>query len=166
MISLIRYLENLSISDPQVLHLLNDATLEHIHDLTLSLAIDEVINCAVCTEISQLSQEIQALKTTSVSFLNNLKKTGFAQNDSKDFSIFQFVKDLECTALTNDSFQAYEYFWDSILHAFNNICTENQVFPYYKDFKKDFDFKSHLCANPRLNPSALVISRDKRRQNR
>lgn len=97
-------LENLSILDPQVLHLLNDATLEHIHNLTLSLAIDEVINCAVSMEISQLSQEIQALKTTTVSFLNNLKKTGFAQNDSKDFSIFQFVKDLECTALTNDSF--------------------------------------------------------------
>lgn len=149
-------LENLRISDPQVLHLLNDATLDHIRNLTLSSAIDEAINRAVSTEISQLSQEIQALKNTTTSFPNNLKKTGFAQNDSKDFSISKFVKDLERIALTNDLLQAYEHFWDSILHAFNNICTENQVFPYCKDLKKDFDFKSHLCANPRLNPSELI----------
>jgi hypothetical protein len=36
-------LENLSVSDPQVLRLLNNATLEHIRNLSLSPAIDEVI---------------------------------------------------------------------------------------------------------------------------
>jgi hypothetical protein len=122
----------------------------------LSPAIDEVINRTVAAKVSSLSNELQVLKTSSNTFSNNLKKTGFAQSDSKDFNVSKFVKDLDRITLANDSLQAYEHFWDSILHAFNSICNENQVFPYYKDLKKDFDFKPHLCANPRFNPSELL----------
>jgi hypothetical protein len=96
------------------------------------------------------------MKNLSSSFPTNNKKTGFAQPESKDFSISKFTKDLEHIILANDSLQAFEHFWDSILHAFNTTCTDNQVFPYYKDLKRDFDFKTHLCANPHFNPSEVL----------
>lgn len=56
----------------------------------------------------------------------------------------------------NDSLQALEQFWDCIHHAFNTICTKNQVFPYYKDLKKDFDVKFNLCSNSCLKPSKII----------
>lgn len=57
--------ENLSVSDPQVLRLLNGATLDHIHNLTLSLAIDDVISLAIAQNIAPISQDLLNLKNSS-----------------------------------------------------------------------------------------------------
>ncbi len=78
-------LENLSVSDPQVLCLLNEATLEHIRNLLLSPAIDEVITRFVSREISSLTQEVQAMKNLSSSFpmLRPNKKTLVSPSSQK-----------------------------------------------------------------------------------
>jgi hypothetical protein len=81
-------LESLSVSDSQVLNLLNDTTFDHIRNLTLSPAIDEVISRAVTENIAPIAQDILNLKTSSTTTTtnnNNKPKLGFAQPETKDF---------------------------------------------------------------------------------
>jgi hypothetical protein len=119
-------LENLSISDPQVLSLLNDATLDHIRNLTLSPVIDEVISPAVAENIAPISKDLETLKPLSTSTSTNPKhKVSFAQSESKDFCVSKFTKKLERIKLQGDKLKDLELFWDSIQRALTNVCQVN-----------------------------------------
>jgi hypothetical protein len=143
-------LESLSISDSQVLSLLNDTTFDHIHNLTLSPAIDEVISWVITERITPLSKDIDSLKTTS-SPISSKHKRGFTQVESKDFCASKFTKELECIKLQGDKLRDLELFWDSIQRALTNVCQVNQVFPYFQDLEATFTFHLHLLGDPR-NP--------------
>jgi hypothetical protein len=155
-------LESLSVSDSQVLSLLNDTTFDHIRNLTLSPAIDEVISRTVATNIAPITQHIQDLKksSTSVTTTTSSKpKLGFAQTETKDFSVSKFTKELERIKLQGDKLKDLELFWDSIQHALTNVCQVNQVFPYYRDLTASFTSCLHLLGNtknPKFSPSAFI----------
>jgi hypothetical protein len=40
----------------------------------------------------------------------------------KELSVFKLQKELKKIKLTGDSLRDLEIFWDSILHAFTNLC--------------------------------------------
>jgi hypothetical protein len=149
-------LEGLSVSDDQVLRLLNDHHFDNIRNLILSPIIDTIIQDTVKAEVAPLLQEIQLLKTVSSSLSTSPKpKSGFAQVESKDFNVSKFIKDTDRVKLNGDFLVNLEHFWDSILRIFNTLCLQNQVYPCYRDLKKDFDFKTHLCDRVRLSASEL-----------
>ncbi len=104
-------IETLSVSDSQVLHLLNGSNLDHIRNLTLSPAIDEVISQAIATIIAPISQELLTLKNLSTVISSSPKpKLGFAQIESKDFCVSKFMKELERIKLQGDNLKDLELF--------------------------------------------------------
>jgi hypothetical protein len=142
-------IENLTVSDPQVLRLLNDATLDHIRNLTLSPAINDVISRAVTENIAPISQDILDLKNSTTISTSPRPKLGFAQVESKDFCVSKFTKELERVKLQGDTLRDLELFWDSIQRALMNVCQVNQVFPYYRDLTPIFTLRLHLLGDPR-----------------
>jgi hypothetical protein len=67
--------------------------------------------------------------------------TSFHQPASKDFSIFKPQKELKDIKLLEDSVKDIDFFWDSILQAFTNLCQTNQAYPYYHDLNSTFTFE-------------------------
>lgn len=158
-------IENLSSSDPQVKGLLQGATLDHVQNLLLSPAIDEVISNAVTTELALISQGINTLKTSSTSSVIHPKPTlSFAQLESKEFYISKFTKELEHITLQSDSLKDLEIFWDSIQCALTNICQTNQVFPYYRDLTSTFTFCLLLLGDPK-QPNYFPLDFDQAKRN-
>ncbi len=152
----IEALEGLSVSDDQVTRLLQDCNLNNLRNLTLSPVIDEIIARTVKEELAPISKELQVLKTSHIQHpISPCPKLGFAQAESKDFNISKFIKETDRIKLAGDLLVNLEHFWDSILHIFNTLCLQNQLYPCYRDLKKDFDFKNHLCDRTRLSPSDL-----------
>jgi hypothetical protein len=101
-------IENLSVSDPQFLHLLNIATLDHIHNLTLSPAIDDVVSRAVTERLAPISQDLLDLKNSSPVSSNPKPKLGFAQAETKEFCVSKFTKELERIKLQGDTLKDFE----------------------------------------------------------
>ena len=153
-------LENLNLSDSQILEVLNGSTLEHVRNLILSPVVDEIIARTVKAEIEPVTKDLAFIKashhpvpppiTFSTSTGFSTSKFGFHQVESKDFNVSKFILNTDKIKLSGDLLVHLEHFWDSILRVFNTMCTQNQVYPCYRDLQKDFDFSSYLCHNPRL----------------
>jgi len=101
---------------------------------------------------------------TSTTRSSSSRSIGFHQVTSKDFSVFKLQKELKEIKLFGDNLKDLEIFWDAILGAFTNLCQTNQAYPYYRDLKSDFSFKSHLVDSIKP-PRFLPIDHDQALRN-
>jgi hypothetical protein len=102
--------------------ILQDCNLDNIWNLTLSPVVDEIIAQTVREELAPISQELQALKTSSpVLPISPRLKLGFAQAESKDFNVSKFIKETDRIKLAGDLLVNLEHFWDSILRIFPSL---------------------------------------------
>jgi hypothetical protein len=130
--------------------------------MVISPVVDEIILLAVKKEMDPLLLELTTLKHSisapGSSFTGHAIpiRTAFAQAETKEFNISKFIQEMERIHLTGNDLMALENFCDSILRAFNTICTSYQLYPFYKDLKKYFDFKTSLCHDTRLTPTELL----------
>jgi hypothetical protein len=99
------------VSNPQVLCLLSEATLDHIRNLTLSQAINEVISHTVAENIAPISNDLLPLKNSSMYVpLSTKSKLGFAQVASNKICVSIFTNELECIHLQSDTLKDLELF--------------------------------------------------------
>jgi hypothetical protein len=130
-------LENLNLSDSQILEVLNGSTLEHVRNLILSPVVDEIIARTVKAEIEPVTKDLAFIKashhpvpppiTFSTSTGFSTSKFGFHQVESKDFNVSKFILNTDKIKLSGDLLVHLEHFWDSILRVFNTMCTQNST---------------------------------------
>jgi hypothetical protein len=148
-------LENLNLSDSKILDVLNDTTLDHVRSIILSPVIDEIIDRSVQSkfELLKTSPPVPFAFGPSGSFHS---RVGFHQVESKDFNVSKFILNTDKIQLSGDRLVHLEHFWDSILRIFNTMCSQNQVYPCYRDLPHDFDFRAYLCDTPRLSSTEIT----------
>ena len=156
-------LQSEGLTDPQVYNVLNTATFDHIQGMVISPVVDEIILLAVKKEMDPLLLELTTLKHSisapGSSFTGHAIpiRTAFAQAETKEFNISKFIQEMERIHLTENDLMALEHFWDSILRAFNTICTSSQLYPFYKDLKRILTSRLPFAMIPAL--LLLVFSR-------